>query len=52
MELMVTETPPNRVGSGKEVADAVMLVKFSPKMLKRDPGAIGPPAKLALLTAA
>jgi hypothetical protein len=49
---MVTETPPNWVGSGKEVAEAVVAVKFSPKMLKRDPGAMGPAAKLALLTAA
>src|SRR5580704_4906397 len=52
MELMVTETPANWVGSGKEVADAVVVVKFSPKMLKREPGAMGPAAKLALLTAA
>jgi hypothetical protein len=48
---MVTETPPNRVGSGKKDAEAVVFVKFSPKMLKRDPGAMGPTAKLALLTA-
>src|ERR1035438_2819918 len=52
MEFIVTETPLNWVGSGKEIAEAVVLVKFSPKMLKRDPGAMGPAAKLALLTAA
>src|SRR5580704_2900626 len=52
MEFMVTETLLNCVGSGKAVAEALVAVKFSPKMLKRDPGAIGPTAKLALLTAA
>ena len=45
MELMVTETPANWVGSGNEVAEAVVAVKFSPKMLKSDPGAMGPGAK-------